>query len=68
MDAAKFEEQPHEPRTGEQPPREPESEIESLLRAATLDLGNFVRQSPVLALAGAFAVGYLVAKIVRAVK
>jgi ElaB/YqjD/DUF883 family membrane-anchored ribosome-binding protein len=29
------------------------------------DFGSFVRESPVLALGGAFAVGYLVAKIAR---
>ena len=32
------------------------------------EFGSFVRDSPVMALTGAFAVGYLIAKIARAFK
>jgi hypothetical protein len=55
------------PPAGEEP-RAAADQMERLLSTVTDDVGQFVRQSPVLALAGAFAVGYLVAKLVRAVK
>ena len=32
------------------------------------EFGSFVRESPVMALTGAFAVGYLIAKVARAFK
>jgi hypothetical protein len=37
----------------------------NVLGTLNQDFGSFVRESPVLALGGAFAVGYLVAKIAR---
>lgn len=67
MDAAKLDDNVR-PASAAEEPEAPANEMDSLLDAVTTDLGNFVRQSPVLALGGAFAVGHLVAKLARAVK
>jgi hypothetical protein len=40
----------------------------NVLGTLNQDFGSFVRESPVLALGGAFAVGYLVAKVARTFK
>jgi hypothetical protein len=39
-----------------------------MLTSLNEEFGNFVRESPVIALGGAFAVGYLIAKLARAFK
>jgi ElaB/YqjD/DUF883 family membrane-anchored ribosome-binding protein len=40
----------------------------SMLASFNDQFGSFVQESPVLAIGGAFAVGYLVAKVARAFK
>ena len=41
---------------------------QSMFASMNDEFGSFVRESPIIALSGAFAVGYLVAKIARAFK
>jgi hypothetical protein len=47
-------------RTGDQ--------AQGMLSSMNEEFGSFVRESPIIALGGAFAVGYLVAKLARAFK
>jgi ElaB/YqjD/DUF883 family membrane-anchored ribosome-binding protein len=41
---------------------------QSVLTSINEEFGGFVRESPIIALGGAFAVGYLIAKVARAFK
>jgi ElaB/YqjD/DUF883 family membrane-anchored ribosome-binding protein len=41
---------------------------QNVLTSMNEELGGFVRESPIIALGGAFAVGYLIAKVARAFK
>ena len=41
---------------------------QSVLASMNEEFGGFVRESPIIALGGAFAVGYLIAKVARAFK
>ena len=41
---------------------------QNMLASMNQEFGSFVRESPVIALGGAFAVGYLIAKVARAFK
>jgi ElaB/YqjD/DUF883 family membrane-anchored ribosome-binding protein len=41
---------------------------EGALASMNEEFGSFVRESPLIALGGAFAVGYLIAKLARAFK
>ena len=41
---------------------------QSVFSSLNDEFGGFVRESPILAIGGAFAVGYLIAKVARAFK
>ena len=41
---------------------------QSVFTSMNEEFGGFVRESPIIALGGAFAVGYLIAKVARAFK
>ena len=43
-------------------------QTQGMLSSMNDEFGSFVRESPLIALGGAFAVGYLVAKLARAFK
>jgi len=43
-------------------------QTESLLSSLNDEFGTFVREAPLLALGGAFAAGYVIAKVARAFK
>ena len=43
-------------------------QTQGMLASMNDEFGSFVRESPIIALGGAFAVGYLVAKLARAFK
>jgi ElaB/YqjD/DUF883 family membrane-anchored ribosome-binding protein len=43
-------------------------QAQSVLASMNEEFGSFVRESPIIALGGAFAVGYLIAKVARAFK
>ena len=43
-------------------------DAQSMFSSLNDEFGGFVRESPLLAIGGAFAVGYLIAKVARAFK
>jgi len=43
-------------------------QAQNMFSSLNEEFGGFVRESPVLAIGGAFAVGYLIAKVARAFK
>jgi len=43
-------------------------DAQSVFSSLNDEFGGFVRESPILAIGGAFAVGYLIAKVARAFK
>jgi len=43
-------------------------QAQSMFASVNEEFGSFVRESPIIALSGAFAVGYLIAKVARAFK
>jgi ElaB/YqjD/DUF883 family membrane-anchored ribosome-binding protein len=52
--------------TMEQRVRRGADRTQSMFASMNDEFGSFVRESPIVALGGAFAVGYLVAKVARA--
>jgi ElaB/YqjD/DUF883 family membrane-anchored ribosome-binding protein len=43
-------------------------QAQSMFASVNEEFGSFVRESPIIALGGAFAAGYLIAKVARAFK
>jgi ElaB/YqjD/DUF883 family membrane-anchored ribosome-binding protein len=43
-------------------------QAQSMFASVNEEFGSFVRESPMIALGGAFAAGYLIAKVARAFK
>jgi ElaB/YqjD/DUF883 family membrane-anchored ribosome-binding protein len=43
-------------------------QAQSMFASINEEFGSFVRESPIIALGGAFAVGYLIARVARAFK
>jgi len=43
-------------------------QAQTMFASVNEEFGSFVRESPIIALGGAFAAGYLIAKIARAFK
>jgi ElaB/YqjD/DUF883 family membrane-anchored ribosome-binding protein len=43
-------------------------QAQSMFASFNQEFGSFVRESPIIALGGAFAAGYLIAKVARAFK
>ena len=77
MDAAQMKENLHENLAAgigraqermEERVRRGADQAQTMFASVNEEFGSFVRESPIIALGGAFAAGYLIAKIARAFK